>query len=108
MSSKISANCGKFSCNQVCLASSRSQLNVCSKCQPLERPRCSRTLTTESVPLHAVPTRHSEPARSRSPQRCFVVRLSQYNVTHSATEDKTGEAIGNKASEGTGCLARKF
>ena len=77
MSGKIGGASGKLSCTQACVASSRSQLNACVKAQPLERPRCSRTLTTESVPLHAVPTRQIEPACLRSPQRCFVVRLSQ-------------------------------
>ena len=30
----------------------------------------------DPVPLHADPTRHSDPLRSRSPQRCPVVRQS--------------------------------
>ena len=76
MSSTIRGTSRKFSCNQVCLAPSHSQLNMCLKTQPLEWPRCSKTLITESVALHADPTRHSDPLRSRSPQRCLVVRQS--------------------------------
>ncbi len=99
MSVKIRRTSEKFSCyqacNQVCLAPSHSQLNVCLKTQPLERPRCSKTRTTESVPRHADPTRPSEPLRSRSPQRCLVVNLSQYNFTHSSTEGNTGMAVGD-------------
>ena len=46
MSSNIRGTSGKLSCNQVCLEPSHSQLNVCLKTQPLERPRSSKTLIT--------------------------------------------------------------
>ena len=69
---------GQCSRTQACFSGSHSQLNTCVNSQPQERPMCSKTRTTESEPLHAVPNLQERPRRPRRrAQRCGVAKHSQ-------------------------------